>query len=136
MKNILSKQKSIQFTVVAMLSLLCAGSAMATSNAEALLLSAGFKAKAATTAKQRQELKTLPEGKVSPVTQNGKTFYVYADRSRNQLYVGKEAEYQIYRNLSAKARSSAGPIVTTIPNRGNPIKVREIYGFGPLDDMR
>jgi thioredoxin-like negative regulator of GroEL len=30
----------------------------------------------------------------------------------------------------------AGPIVNTDLVRGNPIKVREFYGFGPLDDMR
>ncbi len=29
-----------------------------------------------------------------------------------------------------------GPIVDTDLVRGNPIKVREFYGFGPLDDMR
>jgi hypothetical protein len=136
MRNTRFKQKAIEFTVAAILGLLCAGPALAASNAESLLLSAGFKAKTATTAKQRQELKTLPEGKVSPVTQNGKTFYVCPDASRNQLYVGKEAEYRAYRKLAAKAGGSAGPVVTTIPNRGDPIKVREFYGFGPLDDIR
>ena len=136
MKNILLKQKAIEFTVAAILGLLCADPALATPNAESLLLSAGFKAKVATTVKQRQELKTLPEGRVSPVTENGKKFYVYPAASRNQLYVGKEPEYQAYRKLAAKARGSAEPIVTTFPDRGNPIKVREFYGFGPLDDMR
>jgi hypothetical protein len=136
MKNILLKRRTIEFAIVALLGLFWGGSAVAAPNADSLLLSAGFKAKVATTVKQRQELKTLPEGRVSPVTQNGKKFYVYPDASRNQLYVGKEPEYQAYRKLAAKARGSAEPIVTTLPDRGNPIEVREFYGFGPLDDMR
>src|SRR5260370_6793817 len=81
MKNNSLKQ-TINFTVVALLSVLWAGSALAAPT-ESLLVSAGFKAKAATTAKQRQELRTLPAGKVSPVSQNGKTFYIYPDAQRH-----------------------------------------------------
>jgi len=125
---------SVAFVVSAVL--VAALTANASSKSQSLLLSAGFKTKFATTAQQRQELKTLPEGRVSPVTQNGKKFYVYPDASRNQLYVGKEPEYQAYRKLAAKARGSAEPILITFPDRGNPIKVREFYGFGPLEDMR
>ena len=116
--------------------LLAAFAADASPQPESLLLRAGFKAKVATTAKQRQELKTLPEGKVSPVTQNEKTFYIYPDATRNQIYVGNEGQYQAYQNLITKARGSARPIVNTDSVRGNPIKVRKFDGFGPLDDMR
>ena len=116
--------------------LLAAFAADASPQPESLLLRAGFKAKVATTAKQRQELKTLPEGKVSPVSQNEKTFYIYPDATRNQIYVGNEAEYQTYQGLIRKARGSGGPIVNADLVRGNPIKVRKFDGFGPLDDMR
>jgi hypothetical protein len=135
MKNTLLKQ-TISLTVVAILGLLFAGSALATTNAENLLLSVGFKAKAATTAKQKQELKTLPQGTVSRVTQKEKTFYVYPDVASQQLYVGSEAQYQTYQSLASKERGSAKPIVKTDSVRGNPITVREFHGFGPLDDMR
>ncbi|MEY2527840.1 MAG: hypothetical protein QOE73_2611 [Verrucomicrobiota bacterium] len=134
MKNTLLKP-TVNFSVVALLSLLFAVSAVATPS-ESSLTSAGFKAKAATTTQQRQQLKSLPEGKVSTVTQNGKTFYVYPDAQRGQIYVGNEAEYQAYENLATNERGSARPIVTTSRDKGNPIKVREIHGFGPLDDMR
>jgi hypothetical protein len=135
MKNIPLKQRTINFTVVALLGLLWVGSAVATPNAENLLLSAGFKAKVATTAKQRQELKTLPEGRVSPVTQKGKTFYIYPDAPRNQIYVGNKAQYQAYQSLAAQARGSARPIVNTDYVEGNPIKVREFYGWEPFDEI-
>jgi hypothetical protein len=128
-------KRPLNFTVVALLSLLWAGSALAAPT-ESLLVSAGFKAKAATTAKQRQELRTLPAGKVSPVSQNGKTFYIYPDAQRDQIYVGKAAEYQAYKGLAAKSRGSAGPVVNTDYVRGTQIPVRRFYGFGPLDDMR
>src|SRR5260370_5581975 len=83
MKNVPLKQRAINFTIVALFGLFSAGAAAATPSAENLLLSAGFKAKLATTAKQRQELKTLPEGTVSPVMKRGTTFYIYPDPPRN-----------------------------------------------------
>jgi hypothetical protein len=136
MKNTLLNQRTINISFVVSAMLLAAFAADASPQPESLLLRAGFKAKVATTAKQRQELKTLPEGKVSPVTQNEKTFYIYPDATRNQIYVGNEGQYQAYQNLIAKGRGSARPIVNTDSVRGNPIKVREFDGFGPLDDMR
>jgi hypothetical protein len=135
MKNNLLKLAT-NFTVIALLGLLCAGSAFATASTEGRLLSVGFKAKAATTAKQQKELKTLPQGTLSRVTQKEKTFYVYPDVASQKLYVGSEAQYRAYQSRAPKERGSAKPIVKTDSVRGNPITVREFYGFGPLDDMR
>jgi hypothetical protein len=136
MKNTFFKQTTINIALVVSAVLVAAFTANASPKSQSLLLSAGFKAKVASTTKQRQELKTLPQGKVSPVTQKGKTFYIYPDATRNRIYVGNEAEYQAYQGLITKTRGDAGPIVNTDLVRGNPIKVREFYGFGPLDDMR
>src|ERR1700693_1629101 len=136
MKNTLLKQRTINIAFVVSAVLVAAFTANASPKSQSRRLSAGFKTKVATTAKQRQELKTLPAGQVSPVTQKGKTFYIYPDATRNRIYVGNEAEYQTYQGLIAKTRGSTGPVVNTDSVRGNPIKVREFYGFGPLDDMR
>ena len=136
MKNKLLNQRTINIAFVVSAVLAAAFTANASPESQSLLLSAGFKTKVATTAKQRQELKTLPTGQVSPVTQKGKTFYIYPDATRNRIYVGNEAEYQTYQGLITKTRGNTGPIVNTDSVRGNPIKVREFYGFGPLDDMR
>ena len=135
MKNILLKQRAINFTIIALLGLLWAGSAVATPNAENLLLSAGFKAKTATTAKQRQELKTLPEGTVSPVMQRGSTFYIYPDPPRNEIYIGNKAQYQAYQNLIAQQSESAGPIKTKDNVRGNEVPIRDFYGWEPFDQI-
>ena len=135
MKNILFEQRAINFTIVALFGLLSAGAAAATPIAENLLLSAGFKAKVATTAKQRQELKTLPEGTVSPVSQRGTTFYIYPDPSRDEIYVGNKAQYQAYENLTAQQSNSAGPIKAKDSVRGFQVPVREFYGWEPFDSL-
>jgi hypothetical protein len=136
MKNILLKRRTIDFAMVALLGLFWAGSAVAAPTADSLLLSAGFKAKVATTAKQRQELKTLPEGTVSPISQRGKTFYIYPDTQRNEIYVGNEAQYQAYQNLTAQHDKNTGPIKRKDNVRGFEVPVREFYGWEPFDDMR
>jgi hypothetical protein len=134
MKNILLQQRTINlaFVVAAVLVAVC--TADASPQPENLLLSAGFKAKVAQTAPQRQELKTLAKGKVSPVTQSGKTFYVYPDARGNRLYVGTAAQYQAYQNLVTKARGSARPITNEEYIGGNPVRVREFHGWGPLGE--
>ena len=135
MKNTLLKQGSVDIAFVVVAILVAAFTANAQPQPESLLLSAGFKARVAKTASQRQELETLAKGKVSPVTQSGKTFYVFPDAQRNQLFVGDEAQYQIYLDSITKAGGSAQPIVNTEDVRGNQIKVREFYGWEPFDEM-
>lgn len=60
------------------------------------LTAAGFKAVEATTPAQEAHLKTLPQGKISKVPRNGKTYFVYPDPSTNTLYVGRQAEYDAF----------------------------------------
>jgi hypothetical protein len=135
MRNNLLKRRAINLTIAALLSLLWPGAAVATPNTENLLLSAGFKAKAATTAKQRQELKTLPEGTVSPVSQRGTTFYIYPDPSRDEIYVGNQAQYQAYENLIGQQGDSAAPIKAKDSVHGFRVPVREFYGWEPFDSL-
>jgi hypothetical protein len=135
MKNTLLKQRTTNLAVVALVSLLGACATTASPRAENVLLSASFKAKVATTAKQRQELQTLPEGKVSPVRQKGKTFYVYPDAPHNQIYVGNKAQYQAYKHLRAQHRDWPGPmVIEDYRAMGNEVPVREFYGWGPLGE--
>ncbi|HWX17267.1 MAG TPA: hypothetical protein VNY07_11820 [Chthoniobacterales bacterium] len=135
MKNTLLKQRTTNLAVVALVSLLGACATTASPRAENVLLSAGFKAKVATTAKQRQELQTLPEGKVSPVRQKGKTFYVYPDAPHNQIYVGNKTQYQAYKHLRAQHRDWPGPFVTKDYNAmGDEVTVREFHGWAPLGE--
>jgi hypothetical protein len=134
-ENTLFKQRTINLAVVALVSLLGACATTASPRTENILLSAGFKAKGATTAKQRQELQTLPKGKVSAVRQKGKKFYVYPDAPHNQIYVGNKAQYQAYKNLAAQQSASAGPIQFENSTPGGNVTVREFYGWAPFDEF-
>jgi len=90
-KTTLLRQRTINLALVALVSLAGACATTVSPRAENVLLSADFKAKVANTDKQRQELQTLPEGKISAVRQKGKTFYIYPDTPHNQIYVGQQS---------------------------------------------
>lgn len=135
MKNTLLNQRTVNLAFVVLAMVVAAVTAEASPQPESMLLSAGFKAKVAKTVSQRQELATLAKGKISPVTQNGKTFYVYPDAQHNQLYVGSEGDYQTYLDLVTKAGDSARPITNTDYIGPNQVKVREFYGWEPFDQI-
>ena len=62
---------------------------------ERLLAASGFKMKFADTAARREQVKNLPQRKVSHLNRDGKLVFVYADsRFCKCLYVGSEANYQ------------------------------------------
>src|SRR6266567_7910955 len=71
---------------------------------QVMLQQAGFKAHTVTTARQKELLRALPEGKVSIVQHNGKTFYAYPDVAHNQVYTGNRAQYQVYKQAQVQAR--------------------------------
>ena len=69
-----------------------------------MLLTAGFKVIPATTPDQQQQIKTLPAGRVSAVRRKGQVYFVYPVHARNVLYVGKNAQYLVYQQLTQKAQ--------------------------------
>jgi hypothetical protein len=132
MKNTLLKQTT-NLTVVGLVSLFTGCATTASPQAESALLSAGFKSRVATTARQQAELQTLPEGKVSLVRQNGRTFYIYPDAPHNQLYVGNKAQRQAYKRLVAQQSNSTGPIVFQDDLGGSDVTIQEFYGWAPFN---
>ena len=70
-----------------------------TQHTENLLSAAGFRTVIANTAQRQQQLKVLPPNKVTLVQRNGKNYYVYADPTNNQVYVGTPSQYQKYQQL-------------------------------------
>jgi len=120
------------------------GSTTASPQKEAILAQAGFKTKTVTTAKQQQQVKALPAGKVSAVTLKGKTYFVYPDTAHNQIYVGNKAQYQSYKKArqaqvqqaqmqQANQQNNPAPTWTNeIEGPAGGVKVEEFDGFGPL----
>jgi hypothetical protein len=85
---------------------LFAGCATATKTqfTEDLLQGSGFKIVRATTPADKAQLQTLRPGRLTVVHRDGKTWYVYPDATRQQLYVGTPEEYQAYRRACQDAQ--------------------------------
>lgn len=78
------------------------------SNTVAMLSQAGFVVRQPKTPEQQQIFATLPPYKVKSIQVKGKTYYVYKDEVGKQALVGREAEYQRYRQISRQDRLLAG----------------------------
>jgi hypothetical protein len=122
-------------------------SEIATSKKEMLLSQAGFRVKMVTTPKQQQQLSLLAVDKVSAVKYHGKLYYVYPTAKKDQILVGKQAQYDAYKQaLKAKqvsqqaqqnAQMAAGSPVWVGETAGpRHITVEEFDGFGPLNPMQ
>ena len=88
-------------TVAALFASGCAE--MGSGNTTSLLTAAGFRARTPQTPKQQQIYAALPPYQVQHATVPGKgVFYVYKDEKAGIAYVGREAEYQRYRELAVQ----------------------------------
>ena len=97
---------------------------------EVMLQQAGFKTHTVTTARQKELLQALPNGHVSMVKHNGKTFYAFPDVAHNQVYTGTEAQYQAYKQVQLEASQQNRGINIDPDPHG--IRVNQFDGFGPL----
>lgn len=69
-------------------------------NTTSLLTAAGFRARTPQTPKQQELYAALPAYKVQQASVPGKgIFYVYKDANAGVAYIGREAEYQQYKQL-------------------------------------
>ena len=64
------------------------------------LASAGFRLRTPETPKQKQIYASLPDRQVHRLTIQGQTYYLYKDASKGLVLVGREAEYQRYRQMA------------------------------------
>jgi hypothetical protein len=134
-------------TAMAVLALVAGCQTMATNSSEIaaskkenLLAQAGFKVKTATTPKQQQRVSQLAQGRVSAVKYNGKLYYVYPTAKKDQIYVGKQAQFNAYKqSLKASQQAQQGqqqmagtPIFTGETAGPNHIEVEQFDGFGPM----
>jgi len=116
--------------------------AISASQKEMMLSQAGFVTKTVTTPKQQQQVEKLSVGVVSAVKYKGKLLYVYPTTTKDQIFVGKQAQYDSYKKaLQAQAaqqsqtQSATGGVYLTGETAGpNRIAVEEFDGFGPIQD--
>jgi len=127
---------------------------LAMSKKENLLVQAGFKAKSVTTPKQQQRVSQLAVDRVSAVKYQGKLYYVFPTAKKDQILVGKQAQYDAYKQaLKAKIISQQAQQANQTTQQqqqmleGSPVwsgetagprhvQVQVFDGFGPLDPMQ
>src|SRR5947208_12964309 len=118
------------------------------SKKEFLLAQSGFKVITVTTPKQQQAINGLAQYRVSAVKYNGKLYYVFPTATKDKIYVGKQKQFNAYKNALAAQKTSqpasqqgqpgqqliAGQsLEPTLETAGpNHIEVQQFDGFGPM----
>jgi hypothetical protein len=120
---------------------------LAASKKEFLLAQSGFKVITVTTAKQQQAINGLAQYRVSAVKYNGKLYYVFPTAKKDKIYVGKQKQFDAYKQALAGQQAShpvsmaqqgeqqmAGQsLMPTLETAGpNNIEVQQFGGFGPM----
>src|SRR5215510_7872703 len=121
------------------------------SKKEFLLAQSGFKVITVTTPKQQQAVSGLTLYRVSAVKYNGKLYYVFPTAKKDKIYVGKQKQFNAYKQALAGQAAShpashqagmnqlgeqqmAGQsLEPTLETAGpNHIEVQQFGGFGPM----
>src|SRR5437764_13343328 len=116
------------------------------SKKEFLLAQSGFKVITVTTPKQQQAVTGLAQYRVSAVKYNGKLYYVYPTGTKDKIYVGRQKQYNAYKqalaaqpghpgSMAQQGQSQMGgqSLMPTLETAGpNQIEVQQFGGFGPM----
>jgi len=104
---------------------------------ERALVTSGFKVKTATMSEQRNHVARLPDGEFQAVERGGHTYYLYADKRDNRLYVGDEHAYRAYKGyLHNKKLRQQGVFVWEVrpADRANNKTVEVWHGWTPFPE--
>jgi len=113
---------------------------------ESLLSQSGFRTITVTDPKQQQAVNGLTQGRVSAVKYNGKLYYVFPTGTKDKIYVGKQPQYNKYKQALAAQKAShpsmaqmgeaqmAGQSLEPTLETAGPhnIEVQQFGGFGPM----
>ena len=112
------------------------GTGQAGSQKESLFAQSGFKTITVTTPKQQQAVSGLAQGRCSAVKYNGKLYYVYPTGTKDRIYVGRQKQYNAYKQALAaqqgQQQMAATPVFTQETAGLNNIEVEQFQGFGPM----
>jgi len=131
------------FAIAGLLLLVPACATQTTTAAEAdteittALTTAGFKVRPATTASQRAPMANMPDNRFTVVNQNGREYYLYADRRDNTLYVGDHWAYMAFigNEKNNKLRKEGAFVFEVDPsNKPNNKTVTVWPGYPPFRD--
>jgi hypothetical protein len=113
------------------------GSQSVVAQKETLLAQSGFKIITVTTPKQQQAVTGLAQGRCSAVTYNGKLYYVYPTGTKDRVYVGRQKQYNAYKqalaNQQGQQQMAGQSLMPTLEGAGpEHIEVQQFGGFGPM----
>jgi hypothetical protein len=133
-------KKLLTISTVAVLGLLAAcqttGTGSVVAQKESLLSQSGFKVITVTDPEQKQAVSELAQGRVSAVKYNGKLYYVFPTATKDRIYVGRQKQYNGYKQALAAQQGQqqmAGTPTSTYETAGpHDISVQQFRGFGPM----
>jgi hypothetical protein len=108
---------------------------------ETLLAQSGFRLKTVTTQRQREQIESLPEGQVFAITYQHKLFYVYRTAKKDQVFVGKQQQFDAYKQ-ALSGEENARRVQQEMQDRPdmvfegagpNHVRIQEFDGFGPMN---
>ena len=113
---------------------------------ESLLSQSGFKVITVTTPKQQQAVSGLAQGRCSAVTYNGKTYYVFPTGTKDKVYVGRQKQFNAYKQALAaqpghpasiaqqgESQMAGQSLMPTLETAGpHNVEVQQFGGFGPM----
>jgi hypothetical protein len=117
------------------------------SKKEFLLAQSGFRVITVTTPKQQQAINGLAQYRVSAVKYNGKLYYVFPTATKDKIYVGRQTQFNGYKQALAAHQASQpasqqaqpgqqlmNPAPTMAFETAGPqhIEVQQFDGFGPM----
>jgi type II secretory pathway pseudopilin PulG len=108
---------------------------------ENLLAQSGFRLKTVTSERQREQIERLPEGQVSAVTYQQKLYYVYRTMNKDQVYIGKQRQFDAYKQALNGAENTRRvqqemqdkPDMVFETAGPNHVRINEFDGFGPMN---
>ena len=111
---------------------------------ESLLSQSGFKVITVTAPKQQQAVSGLAQGRCSAVHYNGKLYYVFPTATKDKIYVGRQKQFNAYKQALAGQQASqpAQPgqqliggqsLMPSLETAGpHNVEVQQFGGFGPM----
>lgn len=130
-----SNHATIQSLAVIAAAALLAGCATDLQNEENLAAAAGFKVITPTTQQHNDYLVNLPKDKVTPLTYEGKLYYVLPDVERNQAWVGGPNEFETYRRLRQAQQISNDNLAAAQMSQMNAMNWGGWGGWGTVGPM-
>lgn len=119
------------------------GWAIGSPTKEKLLAQSGFHLTTITTQRQREQIERLPEGQVSAITFQNRLFYVYRTMNRDQVYIGRQQQFDAYKQAlnGAENTSRVQQEMQTKPDMvfetagPNHVAIEQFDGFGPMNSF-